>query len=163
MYPDVSPGLGDLYHLGGWEIFVDLLYSRPSLISEYLEARTQMQVQRAHAIADAKLSPVVLVACDIAHKRGLLISPDFLRRDYFPRVKQIVDAYHQHGMKVFYHSEGDLWKVLDDLIDCGIDGLNPLEPDSNMHAEEVRKLPELKGGERNEGNNFERWLGNIRY
>lgn len=139
MYPDVSPGLDDLYHLGGWEFFVDLLYSRPFLISEYLEVKTRLQVARAHAIADANLSPVVLVACDIAHKQGLLISPEFLRREYFPRVKQIVSAYHEHGMKVFYHSEGNLWQVLDDLINCGIDGLNPLEPDADMHAEELKK------------------------
>lgn len=139
MYPDVSPGLDDLYHLGGWELFVDLLYNRPFLISEYLEVKTHMQVERVHAIADANLSPVVLVACDIAHKQGLLVSPEFLRQHHFTRVKQIVSAYHEHGMKVFYHSEGNLWQIMDDLMDCGIDGLNPLELDASMDAEELRK------------------------
>jgi len=145
MYPDVSPGLDTLYYLGGWELFTDLYMGRPALLEEYMEAQTALHVKRAHAIADKKLSPAVLIACDIAHKEGLLVSADFLRKTYFPRVKRIVGAYHDHGLKVFYHSEGDLWQILDDLVHgCGIDGLNPLEPHSNMGAENVRaKYPKL--------------------
>ena len=145
MYPDVFPGLDTLYHLGGWELFTDLFMERPGLLEDFIEARCAQQVERAHAIADRQLSPVVEVACDIAHKAGLLVSADFLKRVYFPQVKRIVDAYHEHGMLVFYHSEGDLWKVMDDLVGtCGVDGLNPLEPDSSMDAEAVRlKYPKL--------------------
>lgn len=145
MYPDVSPGLDSLYYLGGWELLTDLLIEHPDLLAEYMEAQTVLQVERAHAIADERLSPVVLIACDIAHKEGLLISPDFLKKEYFPRVKRITEAYHEHGLKVFYHSEGNLWQILDELvIGCGIDGMNPLEPHSHMDAKNVRaKYPGL--------------------
>ena len=68
----------------------------------------------------------------------------FLADHYFPRVKQIVDAYHEHDMKVFYHSEGNLWPVLDDLAATGIDGLNPCEPHSHMDVKEIRaQYPDL--------------------
>ncbi len=75
----------------------------------------------------------------------MLVSADFLKSVYFPQVKRIVDAYHEHGLRVFYHSEGNLWKVMDELVEtCGIDGLNPLEPDSSMDAKAVRqRYPEL--------------------
>jgi uroporphyrinogen decarboxylase len=66
------------------------------------------------------------------------VSPDFLAQHYFPRVKRLSDAYHQHGMKVFYHSEGNLWPLMDDLVATGVDGLNPLEPHSGMDLEAVR-------------------------
>jgi uroporphyrinogen-III decarboxylase len=47
-------------------------------------------------------------------------------------------------MKVFYHSEGNLWPVLDDLTATGIDGLNTCEPHSHMDVKDIReKYPEL--------------------
>ncbi len=144
MYPDVSPGFDLLYTLGGWDLFTDLLTGRPEILVEFMEARTAMQVERAHAVADASLSPAVLIACDIAHKEGPLVSPKFMAEEYFSRVKRIVDAYHEHGMKVFYHSEGNLWPMMEDLAATGIDGLNPCEPQSHMDIERVReKYPQL--------------------
>lgn len=138
MYPDVSPGLDHLYTLGGWEIFTEMFFEHLEVLVAYLETITAMQVERAHAIADKSLSPCVLIACDIAHKEGPLISPKFLNEYYFPCVKRIVEAYHEHGMKVFYHSEGNLWPVLESLVATGIDGLNPCEPHSHMDVKDVR-------------------------
>jgi uroporphyrinogen decarboxylase len=47
-------------------------------------------------------------------------------------------------MKVFYHSEGNLRPILDELVATGIDGLNPLEPHSHMDAESIRRrYPQL--------------------
>jgi len=40
-----------------------------------------------------------------------------------------------------FHSDGNLFPILDDLIHCGIDGLNPLE---NMDLRKLReRCPEL--------------------
>ena len=144
MYPDISPGLDHLQIIAGWEYFTELFFGHSDLLAAYMEAMTNMHVERAHAIADSSLSPCVLVACDIAHKEGPMVSPKFTAAEYFPRVKRIVDAYHEHGMKVFYHSEGNLWPVLEDLTATGIDGLNPCEPHSHMDVDKVREsYPDL--------------------
>ena len=138
MYPDVSPGFDHVYTLGGWEIFTEMFFDRQDVLIDYMETMTSLQVERAHAIADYELSPVVLIACDIAHKDGPLVSPKFMAKEYFPRVKRIVDAYGEHGVKAFYHSEGNLWQMLDDLVATGIVGINPLEPHSSMNVKDVR-------------------------
>jgi uroporphyrinogen decarboxylase len=144
IYPDISPGLDHLYTMGGWEIFTEMFFDKQEILVAYMEALTKLHVERAHAIADVSLSPCVLIACDIAHKEGPLVSPKFLNEHYFLRVKQIVDAYHEYDMKVFYHSEGNLWPILDDLVATGIDGLNPCEPHSHMDVKDVRaKYPKL--------------------
>lgn len=144
MYPDISPGLDHLYTLGGWDIFTDAFFDHPDVMCAYMEALTCLHVERAHAIADPTLSPCVLIACDIAHKTGPMVSPDWMAAEYFPRVSRIVHAYHEHGMKVFYHSEGNLWPVMESLVATGIDGLNPCEPHSLMDVADVRaKYPRL--------------------
>jgi uroporphyrinogen decarboxylase len=50
-----------------------------------------------------------------------------------------VNAWHSHGVRVIFHSDGNLWSVLDDFAAIGIEGLNPLEPLSKMYAGDVRK------------------------
>ncbi len=42
-------------------------------------------------------------------------------------------------MKVIYHSDGYVISVLDDMIDAGIDGLNPIEPLAGMDIGYLKK------------------------
>jgi uroporphyrinogen-III decarboxylase len=50
-----------------------------------------------------------------------------------------VDAWHSHGIKVIFHSDGNLWPILEDFKAAGVDGINPLEPLSKMYAGNVRR------------------------
>lgn len=112
-------------------------HKAPALVSEWLEALNWAEIQRVHEEADPRLSPVALVYADIADKNKPLFSPAFLRREFFPRLRSLVAAWHAHGIKVIFHSDGNLWPVLDDFRASGIDGLNPLEPLSGMSVEAV--------------------------
>lgn len=139
LFPDESPvGLDTAYIRAGIEMFSFGYAENPELISEWLEALNQAEIERVHEVADASLSPVVLVFADQADKNQTLFSPAFLRREFFPRLANLVEAWHSHGVKVVFHSDGNLWKVLDDFKAAGIDGLNPLEPLSRMYAGKVR-------------------------
>jgi hypothetical protein len=132
-------GLDDVRHLLGLELFAYVYADDPGLISEALEAMTERNVAECHAIADVALSPAVLTYGDIAYKQRLLHSPHFLRAEFFPRLKRLNDAWHEHGFKCLFHSDGYLMDVLDDLIQTGIDGLNPIETVAGMSLGEVRQ------------------------
>jgi len=137
-------GLDDVRVRLGFELFVYLEADQPELISEALEAHTRLNVATCHAIADVSLSPAVLTYGDIACKHKLLHSPAWLRREFFPRLKRINDAWHEHGIKCLFHSDGYLMEVMDDLVETGIDGLNPIETVAGMSLKEVRqKYPQL--------------------
>ena len=43
------------------------------------------------------------------------------------------------GVKIIFHSDGYLHEIMDNLVACGIDGLNPLEKLADMDIVEVRK------------------------
>jgi len=133
-------GIDALYHTVGWENFACILADRPELVSAWLESHTNYQVRRIHACADRELSPVALPFGDIAYKGTTLFSPDWLRREFMPRLKRINDAWHEHGVKCMFHSDGYLMDVLPDLIETGIDGLNPIEVCAGMNVKEVKDL-----------------------
>ncbi|MHB9023003.1 MAG: uroporphyrinogen decarboxylase family protein [Armatimonadota bacterium] len=132
-------GLDEIRHRLGFEIYAYLEIDEPGLISEALEATTACHIAECHVIADSTLSPAVLTYGDIACKGRLLHSPEFLRREFFPRIKRLNDAWHEHGFKCLFHSDGYLMDVMDDLIDAGIDGLNPIETVAGMNLREVKE------------------------
>ena len=131
-------GLDDVRVCLGLELFAYVDADQPGLISAFLEAYTDYQVAVCHAIADRELSPCVLTFGDIACKERLLHCPEWLRREFFPRLRRINDAWHEHGLKCLFHSDGYLMEVMDDLIEAGIDGLNPIETVAGMDLKEVK-------------------------
>ena len=132
-------GLDDVRHLLGVELFAYVYADAPGLVSEAIEAVTERNVAECHAVADRALSPVVLTYGDIACKLRLMHSPGFLRAEFFPRLKRLNDAWHAHGLKCLFHSDGYLMEVMDDLVAAGIDGLNPIETVAGMSVKDLRE------------------------
>ena len=134
VYIDIftQDGFCDCWSALGLELFTYLYQDSPRVIADYIETYTQYEVRRIHAIADQSLSPVILIAEDFASKTGPIFSPRFLRTEHFPRVQRITEAWHDHGIKVIYHSDGNWKRVIPDLIDTGVDGFYCLEPAAGM-------------------------------
>lgn len=84
---------------------------------------------------------IVGISDDLGTERSLLISPRMYRRllkpvhaDYIAFIKRHTKA------KVFLHSDGDIFDVLDDLVEIGVDILNPIQ----TSAGKMGNLSELK-------------------
>jgi hypothetical protein len=135
--------LDTCYMMLGFEMFSYLMADEPGLLEEWFDVLIRHEIERVNRCADFELSPLACVFCDIASKQNLLFSPEFLRKIYFPRLKRLIDTWHNHGIKVIYHSEGDITPVLQDIVDAGADGINPLEPDI-LHIKKLRgEFPDL--------------------
>ena len=67
-------------------------------------------------------------ADDIAFKTQLLVSPRVLRMHVFPWYMKMNQLAHAKDCLVVYHSDGALQEVMEDIIACRFDGLNPIEP-----------------------------------
>jgi hypothetical protein len=137
-------GLTEMYWWTGIERFSFLMADHPGLVEEWLEARNQAELRRVAAIADPTLIPIALTYDDIAYKNAPIFSPAWLRVYWVPRLKRLVDAWHGRDTTCLFHSDGNLWPVLDDLVAAGIDGLNPLEVMAGMTVRKVReRYPQL--------------------
>ncbi|MBI3922740.1 MAG: hypothetical protein HY318_15065 [Armatimonadetes bacterium] len=123
----------------GLMLFCYLYDEEPEVVSDFVEVYTANEIRRVRAIADPSLSPVILIADDFATKQGPIFSPEFLRREHFPRLKRITQAWHSHGLKVLYHSDGNWMSVIPDLVECGVDGFYCLEPAIGMDLVELKK------------------------
>ena len=74
---------------------------------------------------------------DVGTQKALIVSPDCWRRQFKPRFKKIVDAAKNANPAVlfFYHSDGQIREIIPDLIEIGVDILNPIQPECMDPAE----------------------------
>ena len=135
----IQTGFCECWYRLGLDTFIYLYDAWPEVISGYIGAYTDCELARLHAIADPALSPVVLIAEDFASKGGPIFSPAFLWRELFPHVRRLTEAWHDHGLKVLYHSDGNWKKVIPDLVACGVDGFYCLEPALGMDIVALRR------------------------
>ena len=76
---------------------------------------------------------------DYCSNRGPMMSPAMFREFILPHLTRAVDAIHEEGGRCVKHCDGNLWPILDDMIDAGIDAINPLEPVAGMKVGEVKE------------------------
>lgn len=81
----------------------------------------------------------IVIADDIAYSRGLMIGPEMLRRIFLPSLARQVRHARECGLRVFFHSDGNLEPVIDDLVDSGIDGLQCIEKAAGMDLDTIQK------------------------
>jgi len=67
---------------------------------------------------------------DVGTQRGMLLSPELWRRYLKPRLATIcreVKNINPH-VHIAYHSDGNIYPIIDELIEIGINILNPVQP-----------------------------------
>ena len=79
---------------------------------------------------------------DWGSQRALLMNPDDWRRIYKPAYRKMFRKARDNGMHVFMHLCGNVIDIIPDLIDIGLNVLNPVQP----QAMDIRELSEKFGG-----------------
>ncbi len=82
---------------------------------------------------------IIVLGDDYAFNNGPLMSPNVFKQFILPGFKKIVDGIHEESGYVIKHSDGNIWKLLDMIVNTGIDGLNPMEPVAGMDIGEVKQ------------------------
>ena len=124
--------------LMGMERFFEAVYTQPDLVRELIDRIGTAQVRAAEKIAPMAAVGAFWMPDDIAYHSGPMLAPDWLDRNVFSYYRRIVAICHAAGKPVIYHSDGDLTRMLDVILDCGFDGLHPIEPES-MDVYELRE------------------------
>ena len=71
---------------------------------------------------------ILRTADDFGTQQSLLIKPEFFRQYFKGPLRELVDLAHSHGAKFMFHSCGSIRPIIPDLIEIGVDILDPLQP-----------------------------------
>jgi uroporphyrinogen decarboxylase len=121
-----------MYLRGLENTFFDLAL-RPEIARAVLIQIRTFYLAYLERILDAARSKidVVLTGDDFGSQKGLLISPDAWRTYLRPGFAAYVDLIKAYGAKAMHHTCGSVVDLLPDLIACGLDVLQSIQPEAD--------------------------------
>lgn len=124
-------------YLVGIDRLLELFYEDPDFIHDLFTRVVTIneQIIRNAVRAGAE---VICLGDDYAGNNGPLFSPQMFREMVLPYLQRVIDAIHEEGAFAVKHSDGNIWPLLEDIVNTGADGLNPMEPVAGMDLGEVK-------------------------
>lgn len=120
----------DAWQIRGLEEFLEDMIERPDWAECLLEKLFQRNMSRAIGFARAKVDWIV-TGDDVANQHAMMFAPHTWRdmmlsrwRKVWQRIKEISPT-----TQIWYHSDGNIEAIVPDLIDAGVDILNPIQPE----------------------------------
>jgi uroporphyrinogen decarboxylase len=141
---------GNLPHLGGelfeaaWrlrglESFLLDLIERPDWASFLLDRLADLACRNAEALAHAGVD-VLALDDDVGMPRTMMIGPHHWRKFFKPRLARIIDAARaiKPDLRFLFHSDGYFEPIVGDLLEIGVNAINPLQPE-HMDPVHIRR------------------------
>lgn len=122
----------------GHELMLRNMIKRPEWIHDVFETYTTFMIEMFKIVeAEGLVCDGAFIYGDTAYKNGPFMSPRHYREFSKPAHKRLFDEFKRRDMPVIFHSDGDIRLLLNDLIEAGVDAINPLESRAHMDVREL--------------------------
>jgi uroporphyrinogen decarboxylase len=111
-----------------WMVY---MASEPAFVQALMDKALEVQAGICVQVLDelGEDVDIAMFADDLGTQQNLQISPKMYRSIIKPRQKALFDVVRQHTKaKIFLHSDGAIARILPDLIEIGVDIINPVQP-----------------------------------
>jgi uroporphyrinogen decarboxylase len=130
-----------MYLRGMQQLMIDMALN-PPLVKVLLEKIADYYLAHNERIfkAGEGLIDIFMMGDDFGTQKGLLISPEMFRKFFAPKLKEFAAQAKSYGLKVMLHSCGSIRELIPDIIEIGVDILNPIQTHAKgMIPEELKK------------------------
>jgi len=129
--------------LCGWEEFLVRLYGEPRFSDLLLEKLTAAVIADLSKYLQAvgRHIQVIGFGDDFGFQGGLQVAPELFRSRIKPHLARIYAAARAASpARVFLHSCGSVYALIEDFIECGVDILNPVQTSAaGMEPERLKR------------------------
>ena len=118
------------WRLRGFENFMIDLAHRNDIADYLLDQLTSMLIENVLILARSGVD-ILLLDDDVAMPTGLMIDPATWQRHFKGRLAEVINIAREESpdLLIFYHCDGDFTKLIPDLVDIGVNVINPIQPD----------------------------------
>ena len=124
-------------YLMGMENLLLAIAMEPDLVKALVDMSVDLNLKMAKE-AVARGVKIVYTGDDYAYTQGPLMSPADFRELFYPGLKRVMGGFKELGLMVIKHCDGNLWPIIDMMVDSGIDCLDPIDPIAGMDIAEVK-------------------------
>jgi uroporphyrinogen decarboxylase len=114
------------------------LHTNPRIAEAILDKLNDYYIDLADRLLDLG-AEVLRFSEDWGNNKSLFISPKMWRRFFKSRYKKLFDRAKKRDAFVYFHSDGNITPIVEDLVEIGIDILNPVQPECMDQFEVKRK------------------------
>lgn len=97
------------------------------------------ETERKACLARADGFQALAITDDIAGNRGLYFSSGYFEETVWPIYREMAESIKDQGMFVFFHSDGDIRKIIELLIQAGIDCLHPVDTQAGQDLYQLKE------------------------
>jgi uroporphyrinogen decarboxylase len=135
---EVDPTLGipDGEHMMA---LTERLYDDGPALHEEARRRVENDLRRVEKLASENLLDGVCMCSDYCFNVNPFFSPEMFAEFIAPYLQETIAAFHQMGLLVIKHTDGNLMPILDQIVDCGPDALHSLDPQGGVDLAEVSR------------------------
>lgn len=138
----VSHGLFELaWELRGMQNFLMDMMADKEFANKLLDKLLEIQIGYYDVLLSAcgEYVQIVETADDYGTQTGPFMSPALFEEMILPRRKKLNDFIHSKApqAKIFHHTCGSVYMLMEDLIACGIEVLNPVQPSAKDMQGEI--------------------------
>jgi uroporphyrinogen-III decarboxylase len=125
--------------LRGYERMLVDFALNPEIAEQILEIPYRYHLSVAKRLTQMGVE-MIWVGDDVGGQDRMLISPAHWRRFLKPRLANMISEIKNINphMKVAYHSDGNIYPIIPELIEIGLDVLNPVQP-ASMDVEQLKR------------------------
>lgn len=117
------------YFSRGIENFLYDLAADPEWAQQLLDLIIRKNLVMLENFLPCKEIDGVLLGSDWGTQNDLIMSPECFRSMIKDGEKKEYDLLRKYGKDVFVHSCGNIVRIMDDLVELGVQGLNPVQPE----------------------------------
>lgn len=116
------------WQLTGFNEAMKMMYRDPATFEKILDHLHRIRMEEAKVLCDAGVD-VVYDGDDVGMQKGMMMSPGMWRRFLKPRYAELINLCRKRGVYFMFHSDGWIEPIIPDLIEIGVDILDPVQPE----------------------------------
>lgn len=120
------------WNMRGMQEFMMDIILEPKFVEELLDQLMNIMLRCVDKIISTYLDSIESIGWtdDYGGQNGLLINPTSWRKLFKPRLATLCDKIHKAGKYIYFHSCGNIEAIMPDLIEIGVDIVNPIQPET---------------------------------
>ncbi len=139
----MEPFFETAWFMRGYEHYLMDMIDKPDIAQFILAKVTNLVKEVAMRAVESTEGQIDIIwsKADVGIQTGMLFSLELWREQIKPWHRKLIEPFKQMGLKTRYHTDGGVVPIIEDLIEMGLDLLDPIQPKAEgMQPENLQAL-----------------------